>query len=80
MRFYRFLNLISMDVAAGAMVCAAFFAPIFKMELRTDTLVSLGISVWIIYSADHLLDAYKLMKVLDSNEFKRGQWAALFAL
>ena len=62
MRLYRFLNLISIDVAAGAMVCSAFFARIFQIQLLPDSLAALGISVWVIYSVDHLLDAHKLKK------------------
>ena len=62
LRAYQFLNLISIDVACGAMVCAAFFARIFQIELRPQGLVALGITVWIIYSVDHLLDARQLKK------------------
>ena len=62
MRLYRFLNLMSIDVAVGAMVSSAFFARIFQIQMRTDSLATLGLSVWIIYSVDHLLDAYKLKK------------------
>ena len=53
---------MSIDVAAGAVVCAAFFARIFQIQLRPYGLASLGISVWIIYSVDHLLDAHKLKR------------------
>ena len=62
MRLYRFLNLMSIDVAVGAMVSAAFLARILHVQLGTNSLASLGISVWIIYSADHLLDAHRLKR------------------
>lgn len=61
-QLYRFLNLVSVDVACGAMVCAAFFARIFQIELRPQGLAALGITVWIIYAVDHLLDARQLKK------------------
>ncbi len=57
---YRFLNLISVDIACGAMVCAAFFAHIFHIQLLHYGIASLGITVWIIYTVDHLLDASRL--------------------
>ncbi|MEJ0055473.1 MAG: hypothetical protein WDN75_07335 [Bacteroidota bacterium] len=57
---YRFLNLISIDVACGAMVCALFFAEIFHVHLLVYGICSLGITVWIIYTTDHLLDARRL--------------------
>lgn len=57
---YRFLNLISVDVACGAVVCAGFFARLYHVEPKPAGLLALGISVWIIYSADHLMDAHSL--------------------
>ncbi len=58
---------MSIDVAVGAMVSAAFFARIFHVQLDANILAALGISVWIIYSADHLLDAHKLKKDASTN-------------
>ncbi|NOT75470.1 MAG: hypothetical protein HOP08_11105 [Cyclobacteriaceae bacterium] len=57
---YRFLNIISIDVACGAVVCAAFFADILMIKLKTYGFASLGMTVWIIYTIDHLLDAGRL--------------------
>lgn len=57
---YRFLNLISIDVAFGAVVCAAFFSSIFSVQLRLYGLAALGLSVWIIYTLDHLMDARRM--------------------
>jgi 4-hydroxybenzoate polyprenyltransferase len=59
---YRFLNLLSLDVAVGAVVCAAFFARILQVHLRTQGLAALGITVWIIYTVDHLLDVRGLTR------------------
>ena len=57
---YRFFNVLSIDVAVGAVVCAAFFVHIFQIQLPLYCLPALGVSVWIIYSVDHLLDTHKL--------------------
>ncbi|MBS1951922.1 MAG: hypothetical protein OJF59_001373 [Cytophagales bacterium] len=57
---YRIFNLLSLDVAAGAMVSALFFAKIFQVTIFSHGLIALGLSVWIIYTADHLLDAKKI--------------------
>lgn len=59
-RLYRLLNILSIDVALGAVCCAAWFAKYFQVELRIYALLCLGLTVWIIYSADHLLDARKV--------------------
>jgi 4-hydroxybenzoate polyprenyltransferase len=60
LKIYRFLNLVSLDVACGAVICSAFFAHLFQVQPRPAGFLALGISVWIIYSADHLMDAYML--------------------
>lgn len=61
-RFYRILNYISLDVAFGAMVCGAFFARILDVKVRPHGLAALGVTVWIIYTMDHLLDAYRIQR------------------
>ena len=60
LHIYRLLNYLSLDVACGAVVCATFFARILNVQLRLQGLASLGLTVWIIYTADHLLDAHRL--------------------
>ncbi len=57
---YRFLNLVSVDVACGAVASAIFFARLYQVDPRPAGLLALGVSVWIIYSADHLMDAYSV--------------------
>lgn len=59
-KFYRLLNILSIDVALGAVCCAAWFAKVFEVHLRPYALLSLGFTVWIIYTTDHLLDALKI--------------------
>lgn len=59
-RFYRLLNILSIDVALGAVCCAAWFAVLFNVHLKPYALIALGLTVWIIYTVDHLLDARKI--------------------
>jgi 4-hydroxybenzoate polyprenyltransferase len=59
-RILQFANLLSLDVVVGAvlsglfaaMVTATYFPPVYWLVL--------ALSVWVIYTADHLLDAYRL--------------------
>src|SRR5687768_6879666 len=60
-RAYRLFNLLSLDVVAGAVVSALFFARVFQVEVRLVGLIALGLTVWIIYTADHLRDASKIV-------------------
>lgn len=58
--FYRILNILSIDVALGAMCGALFFAKILQVKVLVYGMVSLGLTVWIIYTIDHLLDARRI--------------------
>jgi 4-hydroxybenzoate polyprenyltransferase len=60
-KLYRLINFLSLDVAAGAVVCALFFAKVFDVHIKPVGLVSLGLTVWIIYTADNLLDAKRIL-------------------
>lgn len=60
LRAYRLLNILSLDIVAGAIICAVFFARIFEVVVLPYGFISLGLTVWVIYTADHLLDAGKL--------------------
>lgn len=60
LKVYRIINLLSIDVALGAVCCALFFAKLFQVHILPVGLISLGLTVWIIYTADHLLDARKI--------------------
>lgn len=61
-QLYRLFNLLSFDVVAGALVCALFFARIFSVSIRPYGLMALGLTVWIIYTTDHLRDAKKIVQ------------------
>lgn len=59
-RGYRLLNLLSIDVAIGAVASAMFFAEVFSVDVLPQGFVALGLTVWCIYTADHLLDAWHI--------------------
>jgi len=82
LQLYRFLNLLSLDVVAGAIICAAFFARLFTVAIRSQGLVALGLTVWIIYTADHLLDARKLKREASTerHRFHQKNFAMLASL
>jgi hypothetical protein len=66
-RTYHFLNLLSIDVALGAVVSAAFFGSILHVTILPQGLILLGIIVWLIYTADHLLDAWSMREAATSE-------------
>jgi hypothetical protein len=65
--YYRIVNTLSIDVAVGAVVSAIFFAKIFDVEIRPYGLAALWLTVWIIYTADHLRDARSIAVTASSE-------------
>lgn len=61
--FYGLINILSIDIAVGALCCALFFSSILEVQIRIYGLIALALTVWIIYTADHLRDA----KVIGAN-------------
>jgi hypothetical protein len=70
---YRLINILSVDVAVGAVVGAMFFAKIFAVQLLPQGLTCLGLTVWIIYTADHLLDARNVTQTASSERHRFHQ-------
>ncbi|HTF17103.1 MAG TPA: hypothetical protein VK658_03465 [Chryseolinea sp.] len=58
-RVYRLISILSLDVVAGSVVCALFFIKVLDTRM-TYSLVPLALTVWVIYTADHLLDARRI--------------------
>lgn len=58
--FYKTINALSLDVALGAMICACFFAKHFMITILPQGIAILGLTVWIIYTVDHLADAKRI--------------------
>src|SRR6218665_3126042 len=82
MKIYRLVNILSLDVAGGAVVCALFFARLFGVTILPQGLLSLGLAVWIIYTTDHLLDAWRLKKEASTmrHRFHQRHFRVLFIL
>ena len=70
LHLYRVVNQLSLDVACGAIVCAAFFGHILHVQIQSYALALLGLTVWIIYTTDHLLDVRKLKQKTLSQRYK----------
>ncbi len=79
---YRFLNILSIDVAGGAVICALFFAKIFSVFILPYGLISLGLTVWVIYTADHLVDARRAQQpaATERHRFHQQHFKLLIVL
>ena len=56
------VQILSLDVVSGACVSTVFIAKFLVVPIPFSSLVALGLCVWLIYTADHLLDAYQLKR------------------
>ncbi len=59
LRFCQTLNILSIDIVAGAVIGCAFFADILGVTVLPYGFIILGLTVWIIYTSDHLLDVWR---------------------
>src|SRR5690349_20970168 len=73
LRWYRWVNILSLDVAAGAVISALFFVDITNAQVYPLSLLALGLAVWIIYTVDHLKDVYRLTQVATTNRHRFHQ-------
>ena len=56
-QIYQHINILSLDVVAGSVVSALFFARLLEVTPGSLAFLCLALTVWIIYTVDHLRDA-----------------------
>lgn len=59
-RFQYYAEMLSLDVCIGAMGSGAVAQAIYRSRMKAAWWWILPLSVWVIYTADHLFDAWKL--------------------
>ncbi len=57
---YKKFRILSLDVVLGAIISAAMVVKLLEVQMPWIFWVALPLSVWILYTADHLMDAYRL--------------------
>lgn len=70
---YQHINILSLDVAAGAVICALFFARIFQVSVSLAALTALCLTVWVVYTIDHLRDAMSISNVASTDRHRFHQ-------
>ncbi|MCB2220342.1 MAG: hypothetical protein KQI35_08110 [Bacteroidetes bacterium] len=59
-KIFQTINILSLDVVVGAFLGAHFASKIFEAAPGIAFWIILPVSVWVVYTADHLVDAYRL--------------------
>ncbi|GAA5031901.1 hypothetical protein GCM10011506_24880 [Marivirga lumbricoides] len=57
---YQYIRAFSLDVVAGAAISARWIGEFFNASISFSTIFALSLTVWLIYTVDHLLDARKV--------------------
>jgi hypothetical protein len=70
---YKLINILSLDTVAGAIIGALFFAKLLNVHILPYGLIALGLTVWIIYTADHLRDARTIRNQASSERHRFHQ-------
>ncbi|MDP5169318.1 MAG: hypothetical protein NWR72_03680 [Bacteroidia bacterium] len=69
-RLYHFLQLLSLDVVLGALVSGHMVATLLGTTMPLSWWVALPVSVWVLYTTDHLLDAWRLGEQATSDRHR----------
>jgi len=81
-KLLKIVNTLSIDVSLGVMACSLFFSKIFKVkaDLVSSGTISLGLTVWLIYTIDHLLDVKrtKFTASTDRHRFHQKNVKGIF--
>ncbi|HEX5169200.1 MAG TPA: UbiA family prenyltransferase [Cyclobacteriaceae bacterium] len=82
LRPYRFLNTVSIDISLGAVASSLFFSKVMHAEVRPIAYLALGLTVWIVYTMDHLLDVKRLTTRASTqrHEFHQKHFYVLSAI
>ena len=70
---YQYVNILSLDVVAGAVISSLFFARIFGVSYSVQVLAALALTVWIIYTLDHLRDARSIPRIASTDRHRFHQ-------
>lgn len=65
MKVYRYLHFLSIDIVLGALASSCFAARLFGSDPGWVWWLSLALTVWLLYTGDHMLDAWKHRKKIE---------------
>jgi len=60
LKIIHFVQNLSLDITAGAVIMTLFIGRLLQVEVTGSMIAGLAIAIWLIYTTDHLLDAYRL--------------------
>lgn len=70
---YDLLRILSIDVALGAVAMSYLWAAWLLVSPSLTVYIILGLTVWLIYTTDHLLDAYQIKHIAHTQRHQFHQ-------
>ncbi|MEQ8338694.1 MAG: hypothetical protein RIA62_15155 [Cyclobacteriaceae bacterium] len=76
MILYRYFRWLSLDIVLGAVIFLSFLGSLYELIIPISVYLALAITVWLIYSVDHLIDSRNIRtsdprRVFHQKHFKR---------
>ena len=65
MKLYRYFHFLSLDILLGALASSCFAAQLFGGNPGWVWWLTLAMTVWVLYTGDHMLDAWKHRKKVE---------------
>jgi len=65
MKIYRYLHFLSIDIVLGTLASSCFAAKLFGSNPGTIWWITLALTVWLLYTGDHMLDALRHRKKVE---------------
>lgn len=65
MKIYRHFHFLSLDIVLGALASSCFAARLFGADPGWIWWITLALTVWLLYTGDHMLDALKNKKKVE---------------
>ncbi len=65
MKIYRYLHFLSIDIVLGALASSCFAARLFGADPGYIWWIILALTVWLLYTGDHMLDALRHRKKVE---------------
>jgi branched-subunit amino acid transport protein len=62
MRIYRYFHYLGFDIVLGALASSCFAARLFETSPGFVWWITLALTVWLLYTGDHMLDAWRHRK------------------
>lgn len=65
MKIYRYFHYLSLDIVLGALASSCLAARLFESQPGAIWWLTLALTVWLLYTGDHMLDAWRHRKKVE---------------